>query len=82
MLFALPEYIEAALAEREAEARRVAAALDAERAVGKVRPGVAGVLKLLAGELLWTLAGIELPAGFDRSRPPRPFNPAALRGAR
>lgn len=81
-MFALPEYIEATLAEREAEARRTAAALDAERAVGRDRPGLAGALKLLAGELLWTLAGIEIPAGPDRSRRPRSLGPTALRGAR
>ncbi len=80
MLFALPEYVEATLAEREAEARRMAVTLAGERAVGGDRPGVAGALKLLLGELLWALVGVELPA--DRGRSPRSPVRAALRGAR
>ncbi|HXF51044.1 MAG TPA: hypothetical protein VNM43_05125 [Dehalococcoidia bacterium] len=80
MLFALPEFVEATLAEREAEARRMAVALAGERAVGGDRPGVSGALKLLLGELVWALIGVELPA--DHGRSPRSLTRAALRAAR
>lgn len=82
MIFALPEDAVAAMAEREAEARRIAAVLAWERAVGRSGPGVAGALKLLARELLWALAGVDVPPAYGRPRPPRVVGRTAARGAR
>jgi hypothetical protein len=80
VLLTMPEYIAAAVAEREEEARRVAAAHAWERAVGRSGPGVAGALRLLLREVLWTLAGVDLPPAAHHA--PRTLNGTALRGAR
>lgn len=80
MFVVIPEYISAAIAEREAEARRAAAALAWERAAGRSGPGVAGALRLLMRELLWELAGVDVPP--VRQRQSRALRRTALRGAR
>ncbi len=81
MLLVMPEDAAAVLAEREAEARRIAAAIAWERAAGRSGPGVTGALKLLARELLWALVGIDVPTR-DHQRPSHTLRRTAPHGAR